>query len=263
MRKRHAGAAIALGLAVALVSGQEPTGEIRGQVLWLGPPAEVPPLRQLRPKTPAETPNPHTPRVGPKGGVADAIVHLKIASGKPAFPQVTVTFADGELRVTQGGRTGRAGVVGVGDAIVCVSREKAKLHLLGRGAVFLSLPLFEPNVPVERKLDRPGWVDLLPGVDRLGLRARIWVSEHPFAAVTDDDGRFAWTGLPLGKHTVVCRLPSWRVERHERNAETSEIERIWFEAPIEFAVEVDVTAGSPIPLTIPVSASAFAKARRE
>lgn len=67
----------------------------------------------------------------------------------------------------------------------------------------VALPHFRDQLRVT--LDTPGLLRVVCDVGHVWMRAFIFVTDNPFAAVTDAQGRFALTGIPPGSY----RLRGW------------------------------------------------------
>ena len=177
-------------------------------------------------------PNPNAPRVH-NGRLAEAVVYLagvdprRSAPWKPA--PVSVEVKRGAPLVKAGDRTGRVGVVRRGDAVDLISREAVDpvtagpaLHSIrGRGAAFFTQMLPAPNRPVSRMLTDAGVVELSSGSGYYWLCAYLFVSDHPYAAVTGPDGAFDFADVPDGEYEAVCWVPNWHVDRFENDPELS------------------------------------------
>ena len=119
------------------------------------------------------------------------------------------------------------------------------------------MPLRKPNVTTTRKLDKPGAVELSCGRGRYWLHRYLWVSDHPYVTLTKADGSFEMKRVPAGEYELVSWMPNWHMLRSDRDAETGEISRLVFEAPIEKKSYVTVTAGETAEAEFSWSSSDF------
>jgi plastocyanin len=58
------------------------------------------------------------------------------------------------------------------------------------------------GMKMEQKLDRPGVLELRCDAGHVWMRAWVHVFEHPYFAVTGDDGKFRIDAVPPGKYRV-------------------------------------------------------------
>jgi hypothetical protein len=203
--------------------------------------------------------NPNRPRIDPRSrGVAGAVVYLRGVKAAAAktwdLDPVAVEIGNSQIAVVQGRRRGRVGFVRRGDAITVSSTEAAFHVLRGRGDGFFSLPLPEPNQPVARKLIRSGRVELTSGSGMYWANADLFVSDHPYFALTDADGRFTLDRVPSGPVEVVVWMPGWKTAKTERDPDSTQVARQRYSAPIERTTRALVQAGETanIDVTVPV-----------
>src|SRR5262249_40869073 len=135
--------------------------------------------------------------------------------------------------VRQGQIDGHIGFVRRGDAVAMVSRDTFFYSLHADGAAFFTLAFPDPEKPLTRRLTEKGLVELTSGAGSFWMRAYLFVDDHPYYARTDGQGRFTLEQVPPGNYELVCWLPSWRVERQERDPETGQVSRVFFRRPVE------------------------------
>jgi len=229
--------------AADLASAHDPSrcGSVHGRVVWVGerpnvPAIEVPPTPVLPPGV-REVPNPNAPRISASGGVADAVVSLHgidLSRSKPwTLPPVTVELKDFRFLVRQGTTARAIGIVRRDAAVEFVAREPAMHSARGRGAAFFTQMLAAPDQPVSRSLPDAGMVELSSGSGYFWMRDYLAVSDHPYVAVTDADGRFRFDAVPEGEYELVCWKPSWQIARQERDPELIVPVRMEFAPPVE------------------------------
>lgn len=232
------------------------TGRVAGRVAWGGVIPETPGFLYGLPRPGGlgfefrTAENPNRPRVHPKTkAVAGAVVFLRgidPAAARPwDLPPVRVEVGNGRITVVQGDRRDRAGFVRRGDAFTAVSTEPAYHLLRGRGDAFFGLALPEPNSPATRTLTAPGRVELSSGTGQYWMRADLFVADHPYFAVTDADGRFAFEQVPAGKAEVVVWLPGWGAAKQERDPDSTSVARMAYSPPLERAEPVVVSPAGP------------------
>jgi hypothetical protein len=240
-------------------------GSVRGRVLWAGPEPAVEPIVVFRvsapPANPDTVPNPNAPRVA-AGGLADAVVWLRAVdltrSRKWDLSPVVVEVGPDDFLVRQGDRSDRIGIVRRVDAVEFISRE-AKLHSArGRGAAFFTQMLPEPDKPVRRTLSESGVVELSSGSAYYWMRAYLVVSDHPYVAVTGEDGSFVLDQVPDGEYELVCWKANWHVERAEYDPEAFGPVRLVLRPAVEKHAAVRVVAGKTETVSVTFSAQDFA-----
>ncbi len=242
---------------VSLAEAFDPTatGAIRGRVIWDG---DIPRGDQTLPRAITIDPNfqtkparivlPHCPNVDAANrGVANAVVFLRGIDARRSKPwdhePVRVEFHDSRLAIQQGKHRTGVGFVRQGSSFEVVNRD-AEYHLLrGRGDAFFSFPLAEENRIQAHRLTQSGVVELTCAAGNYWLRAHLFVAEHPYFVRTDGDGRFVLDRVPAGKYELVCWMPNWFIEKHERDPEFSTIARLQWKPPVEQQRAVVVGTG--------------------
>jgi hypothetical protein len=228
-------------------------GAITGRVVWKGEPPSVRPLLE-RPglaaaglsENRAHHPNPNAPDIDEKtGAVRGAVVFLRgidPGRGRPwDWPAVRVVQEGKQFHVCQGTGDGSVGFVRRGDAVEMVSADTTFYSLHAGGAAFFTLAFPDSGQLRSRRLPERGVVELTSAAGAFWMRGYLFVDDHPYYTRTDAEGRFRLTGVPAGRYEVVCWLPDWREERHERDPETSLVTRVYFRPPLEWVQSVEVT----------------------
>jgi hypothetical protein len=240
------------------------TGEIRGRVLWRGPPPQVPSFRSIAepltdqplPPPPRSWPNPNAPRIDSQG-LANALVWLRNIDAEIArpwdLPPVRVDLHDQQFRVTQGKQSGRIGFVRAGDRINLVSDDDVFHSVQVRGLVFFTRngranTFFTCTLPnrtakVARRLDFPEIVELSSGCGYFWMRAYLLVSAHPHVAASDAKGAFTLPRVPAGEYEIVAWHPDWQVVSTERNPDNMRVQQVRFGPPLESRQTIRVEPG--------------------
>ena len=244
---------VALGVLLAACGGQAPsqeqqvappagTGEIRGTVRLRG----VAPA----PRTETNTKNPEVCgstvpvtrlRTAPDGGVGAAFVYLDgIDSGAPLRQAATVTVEQ------KGCVYGPHSMVAAAGAPVEIVNDDPVLHNVHASAMSenekhtifnIAQPVRGQRTRIESTL-KPGIITLTCEAGHPWMTAHMLVTNHGFAAVSDERGSFVISGVPAGTYPVKM----W----HEGIALTRivpSLQLFEYEAPYEVTKQVVVTAG--------------------
>ncbi len=192
-------------------------GTITGMVKWSGPMPRVPVLPITKNPDICD-PTSRKKRdlerliVGPQGGVANTVVFLKnISKGKAMdlpearsfLNQRNCRYEPHILLVAQ-------------NAALQMKSSDPILHTIHMdGAAAFNLPFPFPNRVVSRTMQSQGLVNLKCNAGHVWMNAEILVAPHPYYAVTDEDGRFALTGVPPGQYQIVAWHEGWAIAREE------------------------------------------------
>ncbi len=225
----------------------ETAAVVEGRVVWRG---EVPdvakiegwtnPVTENGPRQRIAQPNPNAPRIArATRGVGNAVVFLRGIDPQRARPwdrsPVRVVQAGYAFHLLEGGTEVAPAFVRAGSSVEFVSLDPVfhALHL--DGAEFFTLMFPDPDQPLMRRLERKGLIELSSAAGYCWMRAYLFVSDHPYFARTDPDGRYQLDGIPPGAYELVCWLPSWRISRRDREPETALIHRVFFRPSVERA----------------------------
>lgn len=144
--------------------------------------------------------------IGSTGGVANTVVYLKnITSGKAMdlpeqrrhldqkrcryIPHILLVPKDGTLSMMSSDPT---------------------LHTIHMdGAATYNLPFPFPDRVTSRTMQTPGLVSLRCNGGHVWMNAEMFVTPHPYYAVTDESGRFQFTEVPPGTYQIVAWHEGW------------------------------------------------------
>jgi hypothetical protein len=220
-------------------------GSVRGFVRWQGQAPVVAPFRILPAPggnevlaRPQLRQNPNAPIIDSQtGGIGNAVVFLRGVDPRRSKPweysPVCVEQRGCQFHVRQGSTDSAVGFIRRGESVEMVSRDAWFHSLHAGGAGFFSLAFPDADAPLTRRLSEPGLIELTSGAGYYWMRAYLFVDDHPYFARAAASGRFVLTGVPPGDIEIVCWLPNWLEERHERDPESGLVSRLFFKAPIE------------------------------
>jgi hypothetical protein len=117
-------------------------------------------------------------------------------------------------------------------------------HVLhGRGDDLFGITFPAPNDPVSRTLKREGRVELSSAAGFSWMRADLFVSDHPYYARTDAEGKFQLEHVPTGNCELVAWLPNWETGKPYYEADNSILSRPTYEPVFESVKAVTVESG--------------------
>jgi Polysaccharide lyase family 4, domain II len=183
--------------------------------------------------------------VGPEGGVANTIVYLKnVSAGKAMelpeqkrhLDQRRCRYIPHILLVPQ-------------DAELQMQSSDATLHTIHMdGAASYNLPFPFTNRITARTMSSPGLVNLRCNGGHVWMNAEMMVVPHPYYAVTDESGRFTFTGVPPGTYQIVAWHEGWGLAGKEQAFDVlteRSVQRPVFTEPKTWEKSVTVTAHQP------------------
>jgi Carboxypeptidase regulatory-like domain len=225
-------------------------GSISGSVKWSGPvphDLEFPVTKDPQICAPdgKKTVNLERLILGPEGGVANTIVYLKnISAGKAMdlpeqrrhldqkrcqyIPHILLVPQNGELKMQS---------------------SDATLHTIHMdGAASFNLPFPFTNQVTARTMSTPGLVNLRCNGGHVWMNAEMMVVSHPYYAVTDESGRFEFTGVPPGTYQIVAWHEGWGLAGKEQAYDVlteHTVQRPVFTEPKSWEKSVTVNANQP------------------
>lgn len=177
-------------------------GSLSGRVVWVGPlPDPVTARGSMDPELCGAESTLPLLRIGARGGVADTVIVIDgIRSGRAVeTSDSTLLRATGcafSPHVLAVGR-GRRLRIENGDPVVHDARASD-----GRGSLRFDIGLPTLGASSEVALGDPAILRVVDDAGHPGMLAWVHVVEHPYFAVSDDDGRFRIEGVPPGTYTV-------------------------------------------------------------
>jgi hypothetical protein len=183
--------------------------------------------------------------VGPEGGVANSIVYLKnISAGKALelpeqrrhLDQKHCRYIPHILLVPQ-------------NSALQMQSSDATLHTIHMdGAATFNLPFPFTNQTTSRTMSTPGLVNLRCNGGHVWMNAEMMVVQHPYYAVTDESGRFQFTGVPPGTYQIVAWHEGWGLAGKEQAYDVlteHTVQRPIFTEPKTWEKSVTVNANQP------------------
>lgn len=240
-------------------------GKIHGQVRWTGKVPHVPAyesrpcpiaMEGLRERLVRE--NPNAPRIDHStSAICGAVVFLRevaLEKSRPwDLPPVRVEMNDRRLNVVQGDSNDNIGFVRQGDPVEFVSNDRWFHSIHARKAAFFALTFPDRYQLVKRRLETKGIVELSSGAGYYWMRAYLFVSDHPYFARSDEQGRFMLPQTPPGQYEIVCWLPNWKEVKHERDPDTALISRVHYGPGLEVRKMISVNAAATVGVDFAVS----------
>ena len=192
---------------------------------------------------PIRTPRTSMGRRARSGGRScSCAASTRAAAGRGTCRQCASSSRGGSSTSARETRDGSVGFVRRGDAVEMVSADTTFYSLHAGGAAFFTLAFPDPDRPRTRRLESRGVVELSSAAGASGCAATSSSMTTPITPAPTAEGRFRLTGVPPGRYEVVCWLPDWREERHERDPETSLVTRVYFRPPLESVRPVQLEA---------------------
>jgi hypothetical protein len=233
-------------------------GTITGTVKWSGPQPKIPAI--LINKDP-EICDPQSQKkrdlerlvIGANGGVANTVVFLKDVSKGKAMdlpeerqflnqrtcryePHILLVPANGTLKLKS---------------------SDPVLHTVHMsGASDYNLPFPFANQTVTRTMNREGLVDLRCNAGHVWMNGEMLVVQHPYYAVTDEDGNFKLTNVPPGEYEIEAWHEGWKVVGQGALYDVMtqvRVQRPIFSDPVEWTKKVTVPASGTVSVTFAIS----------
>ena len=196
------------------------------------------------------TPSPRL-SVGKDNGLKNAVVYLeKVAGGKRIDLAEPVLLDQKECHFEP-----HVVIVPLGGQLVIRNSDEV-LHNVrayniedGRTVFNIAQPIKGQQTSIRPALfDRPGIYHATCDAGHPWMSAFIVVAEHPYYAITDDNGRFILEDVPPGTY----RLKVWHGGVHIKKTRTSgnEVIQYIYEEPYVIKEEIDIQSGSVSPVEV-------------
>jgi hypothetical protein len=233
-------------------------GTIAGTVKWTGPVPKIPSV--VINKDP-EICDPQAQKkrdlerliIASGGGVANTVVFLKdISKGK------TMDLPEGRQFLNQKTCRYEPHVLLVpGNGTLQLKSSDPILHTVHMsGASDYNLPFPFANQTVTRTMNREGLVDLRCNAGHVWMNAEMLVVNHPYYAVTDEDGNFKLTNVPPGDYEIEAWHEGWKVTGQGALYDVMtqmRVQRPIFSDPVEWTKKVTVPANGTVDVKFAIS----------
>jgi hypothetical protein len=233
-------------------------GTITGTVKWSGP---VPKLTPAAINKDPEICDPQAQKkrdlerlvVSADGGVANTVVFLKditkgkamdLPEGRQFLNQKTCRYEPHVLLVPDNGT-------------LQLKSSDPILHTVHMtGAADYNLPFPFANQTVTRTMNREGVVDLRCNAGHVWMNAEMLVVQHPYYAVTDQDGNFKLTNVPPGEYEIEAWHEGWKVTGQGSLYDVMtqmRVQRPIFSDPVEWTKKVTVPSNGTVDVKFMIS----------
>lgn len=233
-------------------------GTITGSVKWSGPLPKIPSL--VINKDP-EICDPQAQKkrdlerlvVSADGGVANTVVFLKditkgkamdLPEGRQFLNQRTCRYEPHLLLVPANGT-------------LQLKSSDPVLHTVHMsGSADYNLPFPFANQTVSRTMNRDGLVDLRCNAGHVWMNAEMLVVQHPYYAVTDEDGNFKLTNVPPGDYEIEAWHEGWKVTGQGALYDVMtqmRVQRPIFSDPVEWTKKVTVPSNGSVDVKFMIS----------
>jgi len=185
-------------------------GSISGRVSFTGQVPKLDRAKTISPECCGKTHSYERLVVDKKGGVGYTLIYISNPpAGKANFPAVTVTQANC-------GYSPHMAIATRGANVTFVNNDPV-LHNV-HGYYFIGndrSTAFNFAQPTQgqsssQQLRKAGMVNVECDAGHTWMNSWIWVTDNPYAAVSDDDGEYKLDGLPPGTYTVVMWHEGWK-----------------------------------------------------
>lgn len=187
------------------------TGTIAGNVRWIGDPFQEPPAITVAVNSEAcgETQPSRALIVSERGGIVDVVISIDIRAGAaleaptdpPVIDNVGCRFEPHVL------------AAGAGHTIHFRNSDEIlhNVHAFAGDDTVLDLGLPEHGSENRASIDAPGVYRVVCDAGHGWQQAWVHLFEHPYFAVTDENGYFRIEDVPTGQYRVRAWHEGWRI----------------------------------------------------
>ena len=233
-------------------------GTITGSVKWAG---AVPKLSTIAINKDPEVCDPKAEKkrdlerlvIGSNGGVANTVVFLKdITKGKAMDLPETRQFLNQKTC-----RYEPHVLLVPGNGTLQLKSSDPVLHTVHMsGASDYNLPFPFANQTMSRTMNREGVVDLRCNAGHVWMNAEMLVVNHPYYAVTDEDGNFKLTNVPPGEYEIEAWHEGWKVTGQGALYDVmtqTRVSRPIFSDPMEWTKKITVPPNGNVDVKFTIS----------
>ncbi|MDP4200564.1 MAG: carboxypeptidase regulatory-like domain-containing protein [Bacteroidota bacterium] len=213
-----------------------PTGSIRGRVTFNGPLPQLATAKCITPEVCGRTHTYDRLLVGKDKGVRYSLIYLKnpplgrTSPGQPRITQSNCSFQPHMIVAARG-----SSIIFQNDDPVLHNCHAYSFIGSDRSTAFNIAQPTKGQQSVEQ-LRKPGMLNIECDAGHTWMSAWVWVTDSPFAVVSDEHGEFSLDGIPPGTYTVVMWHEGW-------NTSGMQDGRAVFSAPTLQERQIVVTAG--------------------
>jgi len=233
-------------------------GTISGTVKWAGAPVK-PELLPITKNSGVCDPGGGKTRdlerliIGPGGGVENTVVYLKtVTMGKAMdLPVMRASLNQKNCRYEP-----HILLVPQSAELKMKSSDPILHNIHMTGAALYNLPFPLQDQEVKRTMRKSGVADLKCDAGHVWMNAEVLVVEHPYYAVTGDQGDFKISGVPPGDYEIVAWHEGWTILREESVMDVDahqEVRRPIFSEPKTWEKRVTVATDGAVKVTFEIS----------
>ncbi len=222
-------------------------GTVAGRVIFVGPIPALPPLTITKDQDVCGTTAPPQMLMVSMThrGVKDTVIALEGISQGKAIPASQPTLDNRACTMTP-----RVQAVMLGTEMIIQNSDPFLHTTRGRLPDFKQAfnLVFPKGTPAkEQKVRFPGVITVTCDT-HAHMRAYILSFDHPYVAITDENGRFHLDQVPPGSYTLTAWHEGWRILAYDHDG------RPTYEAPYVMTTEVRVMAGETTDVDLQLAA---------
>lgn len=233
-------------------------GQIDGTVKWAGPIPNIPKLAISKDPSTCD-PDAKKTRdlerllISSDRGVANSVVYLKnITRGKAMdLPAARRTLDQKTCRYVP-----HIFLVPLNGDMQMMSSDPVLHTLQMFGAASYNLPFPFQNQSIARSMHKAGVVEIKCNAGHVWMNAEVLVVQHPYYAVTDDQGQYHLTGVPAGDYELEVWHEGWKIVREEAVLDVGaqvETHRPVYSEPQTWSKKVKIDAGQTAHVNFSIS----------
>lgn len=233
-------------------------GQIDGTVKWSGPVPNIPKLAITKDQSTCDPDSKKTRDlerllISSDRGVANSVVYLKnITRGKAMdLPLARRMLDQKTCRYVP-----HISLVPLNADMQMMSSDPILHTLQMFGAASYNLPFPFQNQYISRTMHKTGVVEIKCNAGHVWMNAEVLIVQHPYYAVTDEQGEFHLTGVPAGEYEIEVWHEGWKIVREETVLDVGaqvETHRPIYSEPKTWAKKVKVDPGQTAQVNFSIS----------